>query len=385
MNVIVFCGPTLQHREVSGILPEALVFGPAACGDVYRASCKDPDFIGLIDGYFDHRLAVWHKEVLWALSRGQCVYGAASMGALRAAELADMGMIGVGRVFEQYVSGELEDDDEVALIHEPEDAGYRPRSEAMVNLRATLAHASSRGIISESSQQILVSFAKELFYPERSYAALLDAAPRLGVPSSQIAGLRRLIELDGAVNQKRLDARAMLERMRQDAGLPEVSARCRATFRFARTNAWQVFKEKLDAEATSVSVDTADSTSESPATDGLSLERLQESEPDLAMRIWIDALERALALVLADETDAAPDAPTMQGESEAFRRERDLLSQDEAETWMKENELDLGSFSTLIYDEVLVRRFRESARQLGFRQLANALRISSEYVRWRAR
>ena len=41
----------------------------------------------IIDGSFQSQPAVRHKEILWALSRGIPVIGAASMGALRAAEL----------------------------------------------------------------------------------------------------------------------------------------------------------------------------------------------------------------------------------------------------------------------------------------------------------
>jgi hypothetical protein len=45
---------------------------------------------------FDSTPAVLHKEILWAMDRGVGVSGAASMGALRAAELHWYGMVGVG-------------------------------------------------------------------------------------------------------------------------------------------------------------------------------------------------------------------------------------------------------------------------------------------------
>ena len=54
-----------------------------------------PGAIGVIDGYFDGVPSVWHKEILWALSQGIRVFGGASMGALRAAELDGFGMTGV--------------------------------------------------------------------------------------------------------------------------------------------------------------------------------------------------------------------------------------------------------------------------------------------------
>ena len=67
-------------------------------GDVYRATLDQVQTIAIIDGYFDRVPAVWHKEILWALNMGIRVIGAASMGAIRAAELAPFGMEGVGRI-----------------------------------------------------------------------------------------------------------------------------------------------------------------------------------------------------------------------------------------------------------------------------------------------
>ena len=48
------------------------------------------------------------------MAAGTQVFGAASMGALRAAELAPFGMIGVGAIFAAYRDGRLTGDDEVA-------------------------------------------------------------------------------------------------------------------------------------------------------------------------------------------------------------------------------------------------------------------------------
>ena len=79
---------------------------PAKQGDICRAvQERGPDAVALIDGYFEQVPAVWHKEILWAMKLGVQVYGASSMGALRAAELQQFGMIGVGKIFEAYVSG----------------------------------------------------------------------------------------------------------------------------------------------------------------------------------------------------------------------------------------------------------------------------------------
>ena len=112
MSMVLFLGPTLAAEEAQAALAAAgagdgvVLLPPAAQGDVYRA-VRDyrPAVIGLVDGCFHQVPAVWHKEILWAMASGVAVYGAASMGALRAAELQAFGMIGIGKIFDAYRSG----------------------------------------------------------------------------------------------------------------------------------------------------------------------------------------------------------------------------------------------------------------------------------------
>ena len=99
MTAIVFVGPSLAGAHPAPP-PGVTLAGPAAAGDLYRAARAGARTIGLADGVFEDRPTVWHKEILWALERGVRVIGAASLGALRAAECAPYGMEGVGRVFE---------------------------------------------------------------------------------------------------------------------------------------------------------------------------------------------------------------------------------------------------------------------------------------------
>lgn len=144
MNIFVFLGPTLPVAEARRIL-DATYLPPVSMGDVYALMKRQPKVIAIIDGLFQRVPAVWHKEILFALSRGVRVFGSSSMGALRAAELHTFGMEGAGQVFEAYRDGLYEDDDEVAVIHSPEEFGYRQLSEAMVNLRAGLRRAEPAG------------------------------------------------------------------------------------------------------------------------------------------------------------------------------------------------------------------------------------------------
>ena len=126
---------------------------PVKQGEVYECALTRPAIIGIIDGYFEVTPTVWHKEILWAMAQGIHVYGSASIGALRAAELHTFGMTGVGRVFAAFRDGILTDDDEVAVLHGPEELGYPAVTEAMVNIRATLDKAVAEGVIDQRARR----------------------------------------------------------------------------------------------------------------------------------------------------------------------------------------------------------------------------------------
>ena len=235
MNVVVMVGPSLG-RPVVGSELDAVYLPPVSQGDVYRAAQEDPVAIGIIDGYFENVPSVWHKEILYALSRGIRVFGAASMGALRAAELAPFGMEGVGAIFEAFRDGVLEDDDEVAMIHGPEQFGYPAYSEAMVNIRRTLSDAFADRIISADTQNKLVTISKDLPYRDRSYAATLTLGRQRGVPGYELDRFLSWLP-NGRFDQKKDDALLMLRVMRRRLqGRPESK---RVGFHFEKTTLWE--------------------------------------------------------------------------------------------------------------------------------------------------
>jgi hypothetical protein len=233
-KTIVFLGPTLPVSEARHLLP-ADFRPPVSQGDVLRAVDEAPAVIAIIDGYFERVPAVWHKEILWAMSQGIHVFGAASMGALRAAELVDFGMVGVGRVFEDFRNGVLEADDEVAVAHAPAEKMFRPLSDALVNIRATLAVAASQGVILSATHVTLLQIARTMFYPERRYERLLGEGARCGLPTADLDSLAGWLP-KGRVDQKRVDAQGLLECLAKDAArdLPPKTV----TYRFERTDAW---------------------------------------------------------------------------------------------------------------------------------------------------
>lgn len=181
-----------------------------AAGGVYEAALSHPAIIGIVDGYFEVTPTVWHKEILWAMTQGIHVYGSASIGALRAAELHAFGMVGVGRIFEAFRDGIVEDDDEVAVLHGPEELGYLAVTEAMVNIRASLDAAVAEGVLDPALGVRLADIAKKMFYKERTWDAILRTGG--GGSLSPSAGEKIAAWLaNGRVDQKRLDALAMMD------------------------------------------------------------------------------------------------------------------------------------------------------------------------------
>lgn len=210
-QVIVFLGPTMPVDEARGIV-EADYRPPVAQGDLYRAALEGPAAIAVIDGRFGSVPAVWHKEILWALSNGIHVLGSSSMGALRAAELDVYGMEGFGEIYRWYRDGLIDADDEVAVAHGPPEDGYRNVSDALVNIRATVRRAVDQQVIGEPEAQRYVERARQLFYPERSWPALLAHLPHPGLAE----WLRT-----GRVDRKRDDALVLLHELRDrvEAGI----------------------------------------------------------------------------------------------------------------------------------------------------------------------
>jgi len=208
---IIFLGPSLPLEQAKTILPDAFYLPPIQCGDLLNCFQYQPQRIGIIDGYFEHCATVWHKEILLALDRGITVYGAASMGALRAAELTEFGMIGVGHIFKDFYHGVLEDDDEVAVVHRPDKSDYESFTDAMVNIRATLQKAVQEKIINPTVAEKIIYYAKVEFYKERSLEKAIDRCE-----STETQLLKAWLSQGNFVDQKKLDAIELLETIKKD-------------------------------------------------------------------------------------------------------------------------------------------------------------------------
>jgi hypothetical protein len=212
-RTVVFAGPSLRTEDRAGYAGFEFR-APAAEGDVLRAVAADADRVAIIDGVFADCMAVLHKEILYALSRGVLVYGGASMGALRAAELDVFGMIGVGEIYESFRRGDLVEDEAVALIHGPEESDFRSLTLPTVDALATLDALVQRKRIDHCDALRLREAVRRTHFSCRTWRSVVETAFGRGPWQSRILSILRR----GNVERKRLDALMLLDRMVGDEG-----------------------------------------------------------------------------------------------------------------------------------------------------------------------
>jgi hypothetical protein len=367
VSVIVFAGPSISGEEVAKLLPGSILRPPAAQGDLYLAAQERPLAIALIDGYFDRVPAVWHKEILWALAEGIPIFGASSMGALRAAELAALGMVGMGEVFEAFRTGVLEDDDEVAIAHGPSEFDYRHLSEAMVDIRSTLAAAELQGVISSRLAERILKNAKELYYPERTIAAALDRLSCPAASANQIFKLRIWLKTN-FISVKHQDAvlllKSLAELQRTGFTLPKM------TFKFEYTELWQH------------AVQAAKSISETRTPLELSAEAVLD-ELRLQPALLVEAREKALLRCLAEDYLARQDsrftATDINIQAETFRKSRGLEDAKDLQNWLDRHRLDRRSFLHLMTQELCMSRTEASLKSQLDAYILDYLHVTGNY------
>lgn len=210
---IIFAGPSIYGARLPPGPYE--IRPPARQGDLLAAVDDGATAIGLIDGVFGSAGSVWHKEILFALSRGVAVYGASSMGALRAAECARYGMVPVGSIARDYCDGRLDDDAAVALLMGPEELGYMPLVEPLVDVWPTLHAMQLAKRISVGEARAIRAAAEAAFFQDRTVEEIAVRALPVERREQFVADYTR-----HRVPQKMIDALELIELFRQDVSPP---------------------------------------------------------------------------------------------------------------------------------------------------------------------
>lgn len=246
---VLFVGPSLGSdlAATRAMSPRIDFRPPAACGDILKAVEDGATAIGLVDGYFGDLPSVWHKEILYALEHDVAVAGGASMGALRAAECAPFGMVGLGSIFEDYETGRLLDDEAVALVHAPQELGWLPLSVPWVDFEPTIEALYAGGEISPGERKKLLLAGRFLHFSERTYAKVVDECHFARKPRRDhiLAAIRK-----HRVERKRNDALLVLEWLRRDEFLP-----VDRDWRFAATSHWKLLHAEVTRTVTPVTLE----------------------------------------------------------------------------------------------------------------------------------
>jgi hypothetical protein len=176
IRIIVYAGLSIPFDEAKKILDstddvEVIYKRPIKRGDLGSALKEHPDIVAIIDGVFHQNSAVGHREILEVLNKGIEVYGASSMGALRASELDSLGMVGVGYCYNQYASGAITSDDDVAVMLDGKT--LEALSVPLISMEYVFENAVEENIITSDEKQELVKIAKDTYYPQRNYAQTL--------------------------------------------------------------------------------------------------------------------------------------------------------------------------------------------------------------------
>lgn len=214
VKVIVYTGLSLPFDEAKSILDSTEDVNveykrPIKRGDLSLALKGNPDIIAIIDGVFHQSSAVGHKEILKVIKNGVKVYGASSMGALRASELDSLGMVGVGYVYNQYATGEVDSDDDVAVMLDSDT--LEALSEPLINMKYVFTEAVNESIISESEKDELMNIAKKTYYPQRNYAKTLSDSSLDNDTKSRLIDFIRT-----SPNIKKEDAKELLKTIKNE-------------------------------------------------------------------------------------------------------------------------------------------------------------------------
>ena len=219
-EVWLFAGPTLlraQAMEPTLSLQGIAVLPPIGRGDLPRllrslpAGSSATTTLVLVDGLFHLRLAVGHAEIRAALDAGFRVFGLSSMGAIRAREMAALGMEGFGEVYRLYCQPEVDfRDDEVTLLHDPEPP-YRELSEPLVHLRAALDDLVQQRLLPAEVATGVLDKLSRTWFGDRTLPALRALLASHGLVESQLAAIDEQLADFDRYRVKALDLIAFLQ------------------------------------------------------------------------------------------------------------------------------------------------------------------------------
>jgi hypothetical protein len=207
-RTIVFASTeTFEYVNV----PRMLRHGPAVRGDLDCLRDESPGTALLLEGHFGSRLSVSPAECRRLIFAGWSVLGAGSIGALRASELWNIGMIGVGEVFTMYRIGRLHSDADVGVIYDA--ASGSTLTASIVHVRSILSELEHNALISPTAGRHFLKLANGINWTERYWTNLLYDWKTGGMSAKVLRSVRARVEMPES-DPKRRDAAMAFEILR---------------------------------------------------------------------------------------------------------------------------------------------------------------------------
>lgn len=169
-RTLVFAGGSI-FREEADFHADQVWCGPAEQGDIAAAILDGFETILIIDGYFYTKIPCTTLEVMVALEQGINIFGTAGIGALRAVELDQCGMVGMGYVYNYLKQQPIKPYHIVAQTYDEYD---RPLTTPLIQIIYFLECAYQDGIINHDEQQTLNEQANRIHFTLLSFDSFFD-------------------------------------------------------------------------------------------------------------------------------------------------------------------------------------------------------------------
>lgn len=362
-RVLIYAGPSLDADTIRDRIPDAIIKGPVKQGDFISDAMEyEPSHILIVEGAFHQNLSLWHKEIVWGLQIAgiKGIYGAASMGALRAADLANYGMIGCGRIYQWYFEGVILDESEVAsLYHQTEDGYWVSLTVPLVNVRAALLKGLETGLLDYEEAEEIFAQARSIHWTARSPASMESLDPRLGLVLA-------------AHNQKKIDALELictfrdLRRLEPALQLDQSALSGLFSAQFERDRAIYVGAREVKLQDLDAFITLHDQDYE---------EHTRDSD------------NRTLALFLADIYRITATATELDAEWRRFSLRMGLRSLEEHNKWLRDNHMNGMELCRVLGEEARLRKLRRalmtrSGPRRRTQRLLDYLKLGRQYVYW---
>lgn len=166
---IIFGGPSLLGLKLDDEMFE--IKPPVRAGDL-NSFMTGNETVLIVDGLFGSKMSISVVECLDFLNKGGHLLGCSSMGALRAADCYNKGMIGLGGVFLGFLSGYYHSDADVAVRYREDN--YQEISISLVHIDFILRHLIGIGEMTTVPARQCFNKIKSVNWYERDFFTVID-------------------------------------------------------------------------------------------------------------------------------------------------------------------------------------------------------------------